>query len=220
MPGVRGLEEKINWQPYSKRIDSSVPSEAYSEVDNAFDHSEPMQAFRRKIMQGNSIYAHPLIADKDPSADKRMMVDMINQNLQSMKDESQIPQPAAVPHPEKDRSAPINKRTLNQMDNALMTPSPSYPGFYPSNRNAIYNPYASSNYSFMDTIGLREGKINVIKFILWVLAAALIVYGIYQWYVNAGGSDQVKRASKKLSDSLNLDNYKEVFSKKKFRISQ
>lgn len=218
MPGVRGIEDKINWQPYSKTTDGSVPSEAYSELEGAFDHSAPMKEFRRKLMEGNPLYLHPQIADKDPSADKEMMLDMINQNLASMKNESQIPQPA-VPAPS-GHGVVVDSATMSQMDRALLTPSPSYPNFYPSNRNAAYNPYAPNNYSVMDRLGLREGKINVLKFILGVLAAALIAYGVYYWYTSAGGSEQVRHVGKKISDSLDLDQYNEVFSKKRFRISQ
>jgi hypothetical protein len=177
---VQGYQERIGWQPYTKRIDPySAPADSYATVNGAFAKSEPMIEFQKKLATNNPIYLQ-VPDDQSKQSDLLASPQAINQNLKNL-----INSPTSGPS-----SGPSFKPDveIERIANSLYTPTPSYPLEYPLYRTAYYDPRELDSellegFSIVDNIEYTTGM-GFPQFLLWLILIVLVIYAIYYFTTN------------------------------------
>lgn len=231
---IMGFEERITWQPYSKRIDPySIPSDAYSDLAGAFNGSDAMIEFQKKMTSTNPIYSHIEYLNNKQSVDK---VSDINASLAKLSDLGPSP------------SDQIDMHTLHEINNSLYTKNPSYPDSYPLDRTESYDPenlgstlldsgntanhegtYISDdmhnyhnqyNHNYLPTYLSTNGSYSSLikKFLIGILIA-LGLWLIYNYFFNGKTRSHSSGMNYDTPSRGKYGQYDKVFSKKSFRIS-
>lgn len=171
---ISGIQQRIGWQPYTKRIDSySVPADSYADINGAFDKSAPMMEFQQKLAMDNPIYSHMGSDDPDP-------INAINKNIQSVLNSPSKTKPGF----RGETLASIASADRN-VSEALYTPKVSYPYEYPLYRTDRYDPDDMGSElleGYSVDANISGDGMSWFRFFLWILLIVVIIYGIYYMY--------------------------------------
>jgi len=176
---ISGYQERIDWQPYTKRIDPySIPADSYASIPDAFAKTTSMIEFQQKLTTDNPIYLQMGSVDKsDPTQSPRDFCQgeksSINKNIQNI--------PSF-----KGETIASNNAVDKILSEALYTPSPSYPERYPLYRTDPYNPDQLGSellegYAVVDNIEYTSGM-SIYRLFLWILLIVTLIYGAYYLY--------------------------------------